>query len=394
MRLALNGGEPVRPTLLPYGRQTVSKDDVCAVEEVLRSDWLTTGPKVEEFEELFAESVGARYAVSFSSGTAGLHGAVFAAELGGGCEAITSPMTFAATANCLLYQGARPVFADVQADTLNLDPEQIVGCLTPRVKAILPVDYGGHPAELDEIRAIAARQGLAVIEDAAHALGAVYKGRRVGRLSTMTVFSTHPVKQITTGEGGVVTTNEASLAERLRLFRNHGIRGSARDRQEQGKWFYEMVTLGYNYRVTDIQCALGISQLQKLEGWLERRRAIAEKYSQAFAKIPEIAIPVQRPHCDSAWHLYVIRLNLERLRATRLQVFQALRAENIGVNVHYIPVPWHPYYQQLGYTRGHWPVAESAYERVLTLPLFPGMRDSDAEDVIHAVQKVIDAFRA
>lgn len=394
MRLALNGGEPIRQTLLPYGRQTVGDDDICAVEQVLRSDWLTTGPKVEEFEEVFAGYVGAKHAVALSSGTAGLHAAVFAAGLGPNDEAITTPLTFAATANCLLYQGARPVFADVQPDTLNIDPEQIIRCLNPRVKAILPVDYAGHPAELDEIRAIAERNGLVIIEDAAHALGATYKGRRVGTLSTMSVFSTHPVKHITTGEGGIVTTEDAKLAERLRLFRNHGIRGSVRDRLEQGKWFYEMVTLGYNYRVTDIQCALGITQLQKLDRWLERRRVIARIYSQALEEIPEVEIPIQRPHCDSAWHLYVVRLNLERLRAKRSQVFQALRAENIGAAVHYIPVPWHPYYQQLGYGKGLWSVAERAYERLLTLPLFPGMSDSDVEDVIRGLHKVVGAFRA
>src|SRR6266481_1057584 len=240
MRLALNGGEPIRKTLLPYGRQTVSDDDICAIEQVLRSDWLTTGPKVAEFEEVFAGYVGAKYAVAFSSGTAGLHAAVFAAGLGPNDEAITTPLTFAATANCLLYQNAKPVFADVQPGTLNIAPEQITRCLNPRVKAILPVDYAGHPAELDEIRAIAERNGLVIIEDAAHALGATYNGRRIGTLSTMTVFSTHPVKHITTGEGGVVTTQDAKLMELLRLFRNHGIRGNARERQEQGKWFYEM----------------------------------------------------------------------------------------------------------------------------------------------------------
>jgi perosamine synthetase len=394
MRLALNGGEPIRKTLLPYGRQTVSDDDICAIEQVLRSDWLTTGPKVEEFEEVFAAYVGAKYAVAFSSGTAGLHAAVFAAGLGASDEAITTPLTFAATANCLLYQNAKPVFADVEPGTLNIAPEQITRCLNPRVKAILPVDYAGHPAELDEIRQIAERNGLVIIEDAAHALGATYKGRRIGTLSTMTVFSTHPVKHITTGEGGVVTTQDARLMELLRLFRNHGIRGNARERQEQGKWFYEMVALGYNYRVTDIQCALGITQLQKLDGWLGRRRAIASSYSHALEQIPEVEVPVQQPHCASAWHLYVIRLNLERFRVDRSQVFHALRAENIGVTVHYIPVPWHPYYEQLGYRKGQWPVAESAYERILTLPLFPRMTDSDVEDVIRGLQKVVDAFRA
>src|SRR5215831_4647488 len=273
--LAIHGGSPVRATFLPYGRQSIDEADIQSVVDVLRSDWLTTGPKVAEFEEMFAARVGARQAVSFSSGTAALHGAAFAAGLKPGDEAITSPMTFAATANCVLYQGATPVFADVSPDTLNLDPEQFERRITANTRAVIPVDYAGHPADLDAIGKIAGDRGLVVIEDACHALGATYRGRTVGSLADMTVFSFHPVKHITTGEGGMVATNNPQLAETLRRFRNHGISSDARQRQSAGQWHYEMVLLGFNYRLTDIVCALGIEQLKKLEANLTRRRQIA-----------------------------------------------------------------------------------------------------------------------
>jgi UDP-4-amino-4,6-dideoxy-N-acetyl-beta-L-altrosamine transaminase len=391
MRLAIDGGTPVRKTVLPYAHQWVDEDDVRAVVEVLHSDWLTTGPQVGKFEKALASYVGAKYAVAMSSGTAGLHAATFAAGLGPGHEAITTPLTFVASANCVLYHQACPVFADVQPDTLNIDPAQIEPRITSRTKVLIPVDYAGQPADLDEIDEIAARHQLVVIEDAAHALGARYKGRRVGTLATITVFSTHAVKHITTGEGGVVVTDDAELAGQLRVFRNHGITSEARDRQE---WFYEMTALGYNYRLTDIQCALGLTQLHKLDVWLKRRRAIASRYNEAFAGMPEIEIPVIRSDRESAWHLYPIRLNLRKLRVGRREVFKALRSENIGVNVHYIPIPWHPHYRKLGYDKGQWPVAESAYERLISLPIFAGMTDSDTQDVIDAVTKVVTAYRA
>jgi perosamine synthetase len=391
--LAINGGSPVRSSVLPYGRQSVDESDIRAVVDVLRSDWLTTGPKVTEFEESFASYVGARYAVAVSSGTAALHAAAFASGLKAGDEAITSPLTFAASGNCVLYQQARPVFADVRSDTLNLDPDQVRAKITSRTKALIPVDYTGQPADMDEMNAIAEEHGLMVVEDAAHAPGAKYKGRRVGSLSAMTVFSTHPVKHVTTGEGGVVTTDDPELARQLRLFRNHGLNSDAHERQQKGVWFYEMVALGYNYRLTDIQCALGLSQLKKVDGWLERRRAIAARYGEALRLMPEIELPSVRPDCEPAWHLFVILLNVEKLRVGRAEVFRALRAENIGVNVHYVPVPWHPYYRDLGYEPGNWPVAEEAYERMLSLPIFPTMSDADVNDVIEALDKVMRAYR-
>jgi perosamine synthetase len=392
--LAIQGGPPVRKTLLPYGHQSIDEADIQAVVDTLRSDWLTTGPRIAEFEEAFAARTGARHAVSFSSGTAALHAAAFTAGLKAGDEAITSPMTFVATANCVLYQGATPVFADVSPDTLNLDPEQAAARITARTRAILPVDYAGHPADLAPILELAERHGLVVIEDASHALGAEHKGRQVGSLSHMTAFSFHPVKHITTGEGGMVTTDNAKFAEALRRFRNHGISSDARQRQLAGQWHYEMVLLGFNYRLTDIACALGIQQLKKLEANLSRRRKIADRYTAAFGEISEVIAPVVRPDVNPAWHLYPVRLDLGKLKADRGQVFQALRAENIGVNVHYIPVHRHPYYRErFGYRGGEYPVAEDAYERLISLPMFHGMSDQDVEDVIRALDKVISHFR-
>jgi UDP-4-amino-4,6-dideoxy-N-acetyl-beta-L-altrosamine transaminase len=380
----------VRSTLLPYGRQTIDEDDIRAVVDTLRSDWLTTGPKVNEFEEAFAAWVGARYAVSFSSGTGALHGSAFAAGLGAGDEAITSPLTFAATANCVLYQGAEPVFADITSDTLNIDPEQVAHLVTARTKALLPVDYAGHPAELEAMLEIAERHGLTVVEDASHGLGAEYRRRRVGSVSHMTVFSFHPVKHLTTGEGGMVTTDNAEFAETLRKFRNHGISSNARDRQREGQWHYEMVLLGFNYRLTDIACALGLQQLAKLEGNLARRREIAAKYAGGLRALSGLFVPAARSEVSPAWHLYPIRLDLAKLSVGRGEIFRALRAENIGVNVHYIPVHLHPYYRErFGYRGREFPVAEAAYESLISLPMFHGMSHGDVEDVVRAVEKVM-----
>jgi perosamine synthetase len=391
--LAINGGLPVRETLLPYGRQSVDETDIQAVVDVLRSDWLTTGPKVGEFEEAFAARVDVAHAVSFSSGTAALHAAAFAAGLTTGDEAITTPMTFAATANCVLYQGATPVFADVCSDTLNIDPGQIAKKISSRTRAILPVAYAGHPADMDAIRKIASDRGLIVIEDGCHTLGAQYCGRMTGSIADMTVFSFHPVKHITTGEGGMVTTNNAHFAETLRRFRNHGISSDARERQSAGQWHYEMVLLGFNYRLPDIACVLGIEQLKKLDTNLARRREIAFRYTRAFRELPGVIPPATRPDVNPAWHLYPIRLELAKLSADRAQVFRALRAENIGVNVHYIPVHRHPYYEEkFGYRGGEYPVAEDAYERLISLPIFPAMTDQDVSDVIRAVGNVVGHY--
>ena len=391
--LAIDGGTPVRKTLLPYGHQSIGEDDIQSVVDVLRSDWLTTGPKVAEFEEAFAARVGAKYAVSFSSGTAALHGAAFAAGLKPGDEAITTPMTFAATANCVLYQGATPIFADVSSDTLNLDPEKVAAKITPRTRALLPVDYAGHPADLAGLQELARRHHLIVIEDASHALGAEYRNRRVGSIADMTVFSFHPVKHLATGEGGMVTTDRADFAETLRRFRNHGISSDARQRQTEGQWHYEMVLLGFNYRLTDIASALGLSQLKKLDENLRRRREIAAGYADAFQDLGSITLPAVRSGSRPAWHLYPIRLKLEKLSVERSHVFRALRAENIGVNVHYIPVHLHPYYRErFGTRNGEYPVAEKAYESLISLPMFHSMTDQDVGHVVEAVNKILQHY--
>jgi perosamine synthetase len=392
-KLAIEGGRPVRRTFLPYGHQSIDEEDIQAVVRVLQSDWITTGPKVNEFEKAFADRIGAKHAVAFSSGTAALHGAAYAASLQPGDEAITTPMTFCATANCILYQGATPVFADVTADTLNINPEDVASRITEKTKAIIPVDYAGHPADLDPILELAEEKDLIVIEDACHALGAEYKGRKVGGICDMTVFSFHPVKHITTGEGGMVTTDDGEMAARLRLFRNHGIEGDARQRQAKGQWYYEMVDLGYNYRLTDIGSSLGLSQLKKLDKYLKRRQEIASIYHDAFLDMPGLTLPSERRNVASAWHLYPVRLDLDKLKASRSDIFSALRTENIGVNVHYIPVHLHPYYRNLfGYKGGEYPIAESSYERLISIPLFAGMTQRDVEDVICAMKKVIHYY--
>lgn len=392
--LAIHGGRPVRSSFLPYGRQKVDEEDIQAVVDVLRSDWLTTGPKVAEFEEAFASYVGTQFAVSFTSGTAALHAASFAAGVGPGDEAITTPLTFAATANCVLYQRATPVFVDVAADTLNVDPSKIARKITPKTRAILPVDYAGHPADLSSILEIARQHGLTVIEDACHALGAEYKQKRVGAIADLTVFSFHPVKHITTAEGGMVATNNPQFAETLRRFRNHGISSDARERQNAGQWYYEMVLLGFNYRLPDVLCALGIQQLRRVDANLARRRKIAVQYAAAFRSVRGISPPAVRPDVNPAWHLYPIQLNLDELTVDRVEVFRALRAENIGVNVHYIPVHLHPYYRdRFGYRGGEFPVAEDAYSRLISLPMFHSMTDQDVSDVITAVEKVMGIYQ-
>lgn len=378
--------------LLPYGRQSIDEDDVEAVADVLRSDWLTTGPKVEEFERAFAESVGAAHAVAVSSGTAALHAAMFAVGIGPGDEVIVPAMTFAATANCVVFQGGVPVFCDVQEDALLVDPALVEEKITPRTKAVIPVDYAGQPCDYDELRAVAARHGIALVADACHALGATYKSRRVGTLAGLSTFSFHPVKHMTTGEGGMVTTDDAELAGRMRRFRNHGIESDHRQRAERGTWYYEMTELGYNYRITDFQCALGLSQLGKLSGWVARRQEIAALYDKAFAEVPAVEPLARRTDRTHVHHLYVVRLEPELSGCDRKTAFAALREEGIGVNVHYVPVHLHPFYRErFGAGPGLCPVAEAAYERLLSLPIFPGMANENVERVTRRLDKLAQA---
>lgn len=387
--LAFHGGEPVRTSMLPYGRQTIEEEDLAAVAEVLRSDWLTTGPKVTEFEEAFAAFSGAREVVAVSNGTAALHAAMHAAGLGPGDEVIVPPMTFAASSNAAVYVGATPVFADVEPDTLLLDPDAVEAQVTERTCAVVAVDYAGQPCDYDRLRAVCDRHGLTLIADACHAPGAMYRGRSVGTLADLSTFSLHPVKHFTTGEGGLITTHDAELAARMRTFRNHGITSDHRQREAQGSWFYEMVDLGYNYRITDFQCALGIRQLRRLPAWVARRREIARQYDAAFAEMPAVTPLAVRDEVEPAYHLYVVRFDMDAVALSKADLFAALRAEGIGVNVHYIPVHLHPYYRErFGTGQGLCPVAEAAYEEIITLPIFPAMTDADVQDVVAAVEKV------
>lgn len=391
--LAIDGGTPVRSTLLPYGHQSIDEDDIAAVSNVLRSDWLTTGPKVREFEEAFAGFCGVREAVAVSNGTATLHAAMFALGISRGDEVIVPTMTFAATANAAVFQGGTPVFADSAPDTLLIDPAAVERAITASTKAIIAVDYAGQPADYDALSAIAERHNIPIVADACHALGGKDGDHAVGALANLSTFSFHPVKPMTTGEGGMITTDDLECAKRMRRFRNHGITSEHRERHEARSWFYEMEELGYNYRLTDMQCALGISQLRKVPAWNEKRRAIAKKYDAAFAGIPGIHPLRVRKNVTHAYHLYVVRIVRERLRVGRKEIFRALGAENIGVNVHYIPVHLHPFYRkEFGTKPGLCPMAEAAYEDILSLPMFAAMSEKDSDDVIEAVRKVFAAY--
>jgi len=387
--LALHGGQPIRETLLPYGRQQIDDDDIAAVIEVLQSDWLTTGPMVDRFEQIFADFVGAQHAVAVSNGTAALHAAIYALGIGPGDEVIVTPMTFAASANCVVYQGGIPVFADVDPGALLIDPAQVEAKITANTKAIVAVDYAGQACDYDALQAIADKHRLAIIDDACHAIGGTYKGRNVGTLADLNTFSFHPVKHFTTGEGGMITTDDADLAQRMRVFRNHGITTDHRQRAETGGFFYEMVDLGYNYRITDFQCALGISQLNKLTESVTKRQQIAALYDTSFSEIDYVTPLTLRPDVKHAYHLYMVRFDTESLGMSRAEIFKALRAENIGVNVHYIPVHLHPFYRtRFGTKPGICPIAEAAYEHLITLPMFPQMTAADVHDVIAAIRKL------
>lgn len=401
---------------IPYGRQSIDDADIEAVVKVLKSDYLTTGPAVEAFEKKVADYVGAKYAVAVSNGTAALHVACLAAGIGEGDEVITTPITFAASANCVLYCGGTPVFADIDPDTYNISPEELESKITPQTKAIIPVHYTGQPCDMDAILEIAHKHDLLVVEDGAHALGAVYKGKKIGSIADMTCFSFHPVKPVTTGEGGMIVTDNEELYRRLVLYRSHGItrdKDMMQQYEEQlqqssdpalqeaadmlrgdvidpGGWYYQQLELGYNYRITDISCALGASQMDKLDRFLERRRQIAKKYDEAFADIPQIKTPWQQEGCQSGWHLYMIQ-TMER---SRREVFDGLRQAGIGVNVHYIPVYRHPYYQRNGYAGVHCLNAEAFYERAISLPIFPGLTGQQQDYVIEHVIKECTAIRS
>ena len=377
--------------MIPYGRQFIDEEDIQAVVEVLRSDWLTTGPKIEEFEHAMAAYMGATHAVAVSSGTSALHCAMYSIGIGKGDEVIVPPMTFAATANCVVFQGGTPIFVDVDPDSLLIVPEKIEKKITPRTKAIIAVDYAGHPCDYDKLYEIAKKNKLVLVADSCHALGAEYKGRRSGTFADLNIFSFHPVKHITTGEGGMITTKNADYADRMRIFRNHGITTDHRQREKQGSWFYEMVNCGYNYRITDFQCALGICQLQKLPKFLKRRSEIAKRYNEAFADFPAINPLVVSPNVLHSYHLYVVKINFASLRTDKTKLFQTLCEKRIAINVHYIPVHLHPFYKERYHTgAGLCPFAEAAYQQIISLPMFPGMTDEDVDRVIEVLIEAVN----
>lgn len=394
-QLAIWGGTPVRTTPLSYGRQYIDEDDIQAVADALRSDYLTCGPRITQLEEKLCEVTGAKYCVAVSNGTAALHIAAIAAGIKEGDEVITTPITFAASANCALYCGARPVFADINPDTYNIDPASIKKCITEKTKAVIVVDFTGQAAELDEIRAICKQHNLILIEDAAHSIGTRYNGEPIGSIADMTTFSFHPVKTVTSGEGGAVTTNDPVLYQKLVLAHAHGI---TRNRGQMihptdDPWYYEQVNLGYNYRMTEFQAALLMSQLKKLEAFSKRRKEIVKMYDEAFSRIPELKVQKEIPKSDTTRHLYILQLDDKKLNCTRREFFDALRAENIYSQVHYIPVYWHSHYKNLGYSKGLCPNAEHYYQQSMSLPLYYSLTDEDVKDVIHAVEKLVAYYK-
>ena len=394
-KLAIDGGTPVRETKLFYGHQYIDEADIRAVTEVLKSDFLTCGPKIGELEEKLCRLTGAKYAVVCSNGTAALHIACQAAGIGEGDELITTPITFAASANCALYCGAKPVFADINEETYNIDPASVKEKMTERTKAVVAVDFTGQAVELDELLALCHERGAVLIEDGAHSIGTTYKGRAVGSVADMTTFSFHPVKTVTGGEGGAVLTNSEAYYKKLLLYRAHGItRDPAQlKRESDGPWYYEQIALGMNYRMTDMQAALIISQLDKIERFSRRRKEIVEMYNEAFSQMLELFVQREIPESDTTRHLYILRIRPEKLAIGRKEFFDCMAAENICCNVHYIPVYRHPYYEALGYPQGLCPRAEKLYEEILSLPLYYSLTDDDVQDVIHAVKKIVENYR-
>lgn len=394
-KLAIFGGKPVLEKKIGYGHQYIDDTDIQAVVSVLKSDYLTCGPKIDETEKKLCDITGAKHAVLMSNGTAALHAMCFAAGISAGDEVITTPITFAASANCALYCGGRPVFADINPHTYNIDPDCVERCISEKTKAVVAVDFTGQAVEIDRIREICQKHHLIFIEDAAHSLGTKYNGNPIGSLADMTEFSFHPVKTCTAGEGGAVTTNDDELYKKLLLFRTHGITRNQEwmDQQSEGGWYYQQVALGYNYRITDMQAALLSSQLDKLNMFAERRKKLVKRYDEAFGKMPQITVQTEISASDTVRHLYIIQLNLEMLKCGRREIFDALQAEGVGVNVHYIPTYYFPYYQSLGYQKGICPNAEKLYERIISIPLYYGLSDEQQDKVIEAIRKVIDYYR-
>lgn len=391
----IEGGKPVRDNFLPYGTHWIDQKEIDEVIDSLKSNWITTGPKMQKFEENFKNLIGSKYATAVNSGTAALHISTSSIEIKPGDEVITTPLTFVASANCIVYRGGTPVLADIKKDTYNIDPNEIRKKITSKTKAIIPVHFAGQPCDLDEILEIAEENNLYVIEDAAHAIDAEYKGKKIGNISDLTIFSFHPVKNITTAEGGMVTTNNNELNDKLLMFRTHGISRDAVKRfGKEGDFYYDMQYLGFRYNLSELHSALGIHQLYKLESFQKRRREIVEIYNKELKIIEEISVPYVKKDIKHSWHLYVIQLKLEKLKVDRNFIFKALRAENIGVNVHYIPVHYHSYYiNKYGFKKGTMPNVESLFPRLITIPIFPKMSNEDVYDVINALDKVIKYYK-
>ncbi len=392
--LAINGGKPTRNEYLPYGKQFIDDEDISMVIEALKSDYLTTGPLVEEFEKKFSSYVNAKYAVAVCNGTAALHIACLAAGLGYGDEGITTPITFAASANCILYCGAKPVFSDINIKNYNIDENEIEKNITEKTKVIIPVDFTGQSCNIDKIMEIANKHNLIVIQDAAHSVGTIYKDRKVGSIAHMTTFSFHPVKTITSGEGGIITTNSKELYEKLKLLRTHGISRNKETiiNKNYPSWYYEQINLGYNYRITDLQCALGISQLKKIDTFIDKRKRLVSLYNELLKDIDGIILQKEEIYSDTSRHLYILRIDLEKISVDRDTIFNALIAENIGVNMHYIPVYKHPYYKEIGYEDNICENAEKLYKSIITLPLHVNMNENDVKDVVRAIKKIMNYY--
>jgi UDP-4-amino-4,6-dideoxy-N-acetyl-beta-L-altrosamine transaminase len=392
---AIEGGKPIRTVFLPYGTQWFNDKEINEVIDALKSKWITTGPKMRLFEDRFKQYIGSKYAVAVNSGTAALHVSTSSINIKPGDEVITTPLSFVASANCVIYRGGTPIFADIKRDTYNIDPNEIRKKITSKTKAIIPVHFTGQPCDIDEILEIAEENDLYIIEDAAHAIDAEYKGKKIGNISDLTIFSFHPVKNITTAEGGMVTTNNEELYNKLLMFRTHGISRDAGKRYgKEGGFYYDMQYLGFRYNLSELHSALGIHQLEKLELFQKRRREIVKIYNRELQDIEEITIPYVKDNIKHSWHLYVIQLDLEKLRVDRDYIFKALREENIGVNVHYIPVHYHSYYvQNYGLKKGILPNVEWLFPRILTIPIFAKMSDDDVYDVINALEKVLNYYK-
>lgn len=377
---------------VPFCIPFITKDEIDEVVDTLRSGWISTGPKTVKFEENFREYIGTKYSVSVNSCTAALHLALCAYDIKQGDEVITSPYTFVATAEAIIYTGAKPVFVDIHQDTLNIDPTKIEKAITPRTKAIIPVHIAGHPCEMDEIMKIAKKHNLIVIEDAAHATGTYYKGRKIGNIGDITCFSFYATKNLTTGEGGMITTNDKEIAEKVKLLRLHGMSRDAWKRYDkEGSWYYEILTNGYKYNISDIHSALGIQQLKNFNKMQKMRGKCVTTYNKAFSKIKELQIPVKKDYAtEPAYHLYIIQIVLELLKIDRNKFIELLRAENIGTGVHFTPLHLMPFYKQnYGFKKGDFPNAECAYKRVISLPLYPGLTSENIEYVIEKVKEIV-----